>query len=168
MNDSKYNLLADVTAVLHGTSLCDPGEIADKVAESVPSRMLRHCLRMTLRQYVASVMRQERDTNSSGSSQSPRDTQGTAAAAGSSWKRNGIRDGWRRHLTDRYAVAGVWMSLAEMTHDHLITAAVERETLAAANVNRAARLRDWADLLHVHKATTFGDLPANIQAKVLS
>lgn len=168
MSAAEYSLLADVQSILHDTSLSDPGEIADKVAESVPSKALRKCLRVTLRQYVAAVIRQERDTTNPGSSHETADTQSASAAAGSSWKRNGIRDGWRHHLTDRYAVAGEWMSLAEMTADHLVAAALEREQLAAANIARGARLRDWARLLNEHKATTFGDLPADVQARVLS
>lgn len=170
MNASTFNLSDEVKAILHSTSISDPSEIALKVAESVPEHMLRECLRVTMREYVTGVIRFERNiANSTGNGQSTTATQSSSATAGGqSWKRDGIRQGWRSRLMNRYYVAGQWMLLGEMTHDHLVAAAIDREELAAANTARAAQLRLWAALIHESNVQTFGDLPEDVQARVLS
>jgi hypothetical protein len=63
-----FDLRSEVRAVLNDTSLSDPGDIADKVAEQIPARSLRRVLRHVLRSYVRQVISQER-TKFSGPSQ---------------------------------------------------------------------------------------------------
>lgn len=166
-----YNLRADVKTVLDTTSITDPGEIADKVAESVPAKELRAALRVTLRAYVRYMMAQSRTNNPplfSGSGQSRNDSHAPTAAAGRSWKRDGIRDGWQRQLTARYHVGDrQWKQLREMTHADLMAAAGEREATARRTEAWARILHAWAGLLTEHDAATFGALPVEVQMYAL-
>lgn len=171
-----YDLRADVKSMLNSTSLTDPGEIADKVAENVPSRSLRDALRVTLRAFVRQVMSEARTNNNpqfSGGGHRCYDTHHEHAAAGTtstrSWKRSGIRDGWQRQLDARFHVGDhQWKQLRDMTYADLLTAADEREATARRNQAWARTLHSWAALLTEHNVDTFGELPVAVQMGALS
>lgn len=162
-----YDLRADVKSVLNSTSLTDPGEIADKVAESVPARSLRAALRLTLRAYVRQIMAEQRSPSFSGSGHTRHDTQLSPAAAGKSWKRSGVRDGWQLRLDAIYHAGEEYKQLRHMTYADLMFAANEREQIARKNKAWARTLHSWAALLTEHDVETFGELPVKVQMKAL-
>jgi hypothetical protein len=168
---SKYNLRTDVKSVLASTSLTDPGEVADKVAESMPANALRAALRVTLRSYVRQIMSEERtssaDQTSTGSGQRTSDAQSRSAAAGRSSKVRAIRDGWKRHLEDRVHVGSEWMLLGDCTHDNLIALATEREEIAAKTEAWAQHYRRLAGLVAEHGVAQVRDLPAEVLAPAI-
>lgn len=131
---SAYNLRAEVRHMLDSTSITDPGEIADKVLESMPEECLRDSLRETLRAYVRAVNAETRPSGvaasavrslipapatptiqpTSGGHSRP-GTHSSHAAAGRpattvapkktlSWRGIGIRNGWQRSLDSRVHV----------------------------------------------------------------
>jgi len=162
---SRYDLRADIKAILSGTSLTDPGDVADKVAESVPVKALRAALRVTLRAYVRQIMAEERTLSAPnfGSGQAERDNQGHPAAAGFSWKGRAIRDGWQRQLDARVHVGdSAWKFLGDCTYDDLQALSAEREKHAQKNAAWARHYRFLASLLTEHDAATVRDLPAEV------
>lgn len=160
-SETSFDLRAEVRHVLDTTSLADPGDVADKVVESVPAVELRRALRATLRALVREVMRHDRAaTLDSPSSQTAHDTHLTSAAGGTSWKVTGIRDQFAAQMSARYHVADGWKLLRDMGAADLRAAAAERETLAAENAAAAARLTSWADALDAAGVAVMADLPA--------
>lgn len=167
-----FNLRATVQNVLDTSTLTDPGVIASKVLDSVPDDALRDCLRVTMRGFVRDVIRTSRATPERPSSgQRTYEPQPSPAAAGGttsrSWKRDGIRAAWQRHLLDRYHAADGWRLLGEMTAVDLRAAAAEREKDAAGTLAAAARLTEWAALVETHNVACFGDLPDAVLARAL-
>lgn len=176
-----YDLNAEIREILDTTSLSDPGEIADRVAESIPSRNLRDVLRVTLRSHVRTVVRYRRadnaaHTDQSGSGHTSDETQKIAAAAGPtpkakvarSWKRDSIAPAWQAHLNDRYFGVSQWKRLADMTYDDLIAEAERRESLASQNAAQGAKFRTWAGLVKDSGVSTFGELPGDTQEQELA
>jgi len=173
---STYDLRADVKAVLESTSLTDPGEVADKVAESIPAKSLRSALRVTLRAYVRQVMAESRTLSAPNFRPAPvhptpvssgghtrSGAQSRTAAAGRSPKVRAIRDGWQRQLDARVHVGdSEWKFLGDCTHDNLNALAAEREANADKNRAWARHYRGLAALLTEHGAETVRDLPAEV------
>lgn len=150
-----YDLRADVKAILDETSLADPGEIADKVAESIPPRALRDALHVTLRSYVRQVISESR-------------TNTAPSVVGRSAKVAAIRDGWQRRLHDRCHVGGsVWKLLGECDYADLYAMADEREHHAATNAAWARHYRSLAALLTEHDAAVVSDLPPEVLMRAL-
>jgi len=164
----KYDLRADIKTVLDSTSLTDPGEIADKVAESVPARALRAAFRVTLRAYVRQVMAERRtfsDPNfqTSSSGHPLNDAHDPRVAAGRSFKVRAIRDGWQKQLDNRVHVGNSeWKFLGDCTYDNLYALAGEREKHAAKNEAWARYYRSLAALLTEHDVERVRDLPAEV------
>lgn len=151
---STYDLRADVRAVLDSSNLTDPGEIADKVAESIPASALRAALHVTLRSYVRQVMAETR-TNSAPNFRSP--------AAGRSVKVQAIRDGWQRQLDNRVHVGdSEWKLLGDCTYEDLLACAAEREAIAARNQSMARYYRGLAGLVAEHDTAALRDVPAEV------
>jgi hypothetical protein len=163
---STYDLRADIKAVLSDSSLTDPGEIADKVAESIPTRALRSALRVTLRSYVRQVMAEGRTYSppnfTASSSRSQVDTQ-ALHAAGRSSKVRAIRDGWQRALDNRVHVGdSQWKLLGDCTYTDRYALAAEREKHAAKNQAWAHHYHSLAGLLTEYDVETVRDLPAQV------
>lgn len=158
-----YDLRADVRAVLETSDLVDPGDIADKVAESIPARSVRAALRVTMRAYVRQVMRESR-TGAAPNFQPPAmDEPRTQTASAGGWKVRAIREGWQKQLRSRVHVGDrVWKTLGDCGYDDLQAAAAEREQNAARNAAWARYYRRLAGLLTEHDAATVRDLPAEV------
>lgn len=170
---SAYDLRAAVKHVLATSSLTDPGEIADKVAESIPAKSLRAVVREMLRAYVRQINNEGRtysppNFQPSSSGHPNRDTHTQSAAAGRSSKVRAIREGWQRQLTVRYHVGhGVHKMQVDMTYDDFMFGANERDSIAERNSAWARVLRARAGLLTEHDVETFGDLPVEVQMAAL-
>lgn len=151
-----YDLRADIRRVLDATSLVDPGEVADKVAESIPAKALRAALRVTLRSYVRVVMNEQRHSSDSAGGH-------TGSVAGRSTKVRAIRDGWQRQLDSRVHVGeSKWKFLGDCTYENLQTIAAERDWHVTRNQAWARYYRDLASLLTEHDVATVRDLPAQV------
>lgn len=164
----KYDLRAEIKSVLDSTSLADPGAIADKVAESIPSHALRAALRVTLRSHVRQVIRESRprsapDFQPSGSGHRRPDTQTAPAAAGRSSKVRAIREGWQRQLDAPVHVGeSHWKYFGDCTYTDLYAMADERQKNAAENQAWAHHYHRVAALLTEYAVDTVRDLPAEV------
>jgi len=160
-----YDLRAEIRNVLDTTDLTDPGDIADKVAKSIPAKALRDVVRMMLRSYVRQVNNERRTyspPNFSTGGQRRSDAQ-VNIAAGRSAKVQAIRDGWQAQLDNRVHVGqSEWKFLGDCTYDNLYALAAERETHAAKNASWARYYRSLAGLLTEHGVETVRDLPATV------
>lgn len=153
-----FSLRAEIKKVVDETDLTDPRDIAAKVAENVPAKLLRDALAQALPELVRVEL-----TRARSGQPAP-----TAAPANRSSKVAAIRDAWRRHLRDRIHVGrGVWQMLADCTAENLRVAADERRQNAAANLAAADRFDRYAAALEEHKVARFADLPESVQAELL-
>ena len=159
-----------INDVLDTSGLTDPGDVSDRVIDTLEDRDLRDALRLTMRAYVRNMIGQRRalyeppaKAENAPEFQSP---SGLGSVSKSS-KVQRIREGWRKHLRDRYHVEGAWVFLEAMSASQLLAAAQERTELAAQNIARANKLRDWAGLVEEHGVDSFGELPPEVLAKEL-
>lgn len=167
---ARFDLRDAVLDVLDNSSLADPGEIAEKVLHAIPTENLRAALAETLRAYVREVIRQQRNELPGGhqSNDAQADDVVGATRPARSWKRDGVREGWRKHLRDRYHVGARWVVLADMTPADLRVAAAERAAIAEANRVKAEQLTGWAVLVEKHRVARFADLPEPVLERALS
>lgn len=188
---STYNLRAEVRHMLDSTSITDPGEIADKVLESMPDECLRDSLRETLRAYVRAVNAETRPSGvpasavrsllpapattpavrpapvtrfTSPNERTPSPVGPTPAPKRTlSWRGVGIRNGWQRSLDARVHVGtGRHKMLRHCTYDDLQVAAAEREANAEKNARQARYYRSLASLVLEYDVKSFGDLPTEV------
>lgn len=165
-----YDLRAEVRSVLDDGSLRSPAEIATKIAGDIPSRALRDVVRATLPGFVAQMVREHRTYSPPNfrSGHGSHDTHTASAAAGRSWWRDGVRDGWPRQLQNRLHVGGgEWTFLGDCTYENLKFIAAERETNADRNRAWARYYRNLAALLTDHDVKVVRDLPPEVLMDVL-
>jgi hypothetical protein len=93
-----YDLRADIRAILDGTDLVDPGEIADRVAAEIPASKIRAALRVTLRGYVRQVIAETRTMAAPNFQPSAIEPSRNQTCGAGGWKVRSIRDGWQRAL----------------------------------------------------------------------
>ncbi|HZB31265.1 MAG TPA: hypothetical protein VE465_13960 [Streptosporangiaceae bacterium] len=156
------DLVRDVTASSPAT---DPGSLADEVARRIPAEHRDVALRAMLRGYVREFITQDRMTHTDPPARAPKPTNG-----GRSWKRDGIRDAWRKRLQDRLHVAAdasAWKFLGDCGYDDLTFAALERRTAAERTLSKAEEYEALADLLKEHGVETVRELPAEVLASRL-
>src|SRR5688572_9456756 len=133
---SDFNLKHEIKKVIDSTDLANPHDIAAKVAESIPAKLLRVALAQALPELVRVEL---------GRARTHAVPQPTTASNRSS-KVTGIREAWRRHLRDRVHVGrGIWQMLADCTAENFRAAAEERRANAAANLAAADRYDGYAE-----------------------
>jgi hypothetical protein len=163
---SDFNLRALVRDVCATSTIPDPTMLAKEVNRRIRKAdrdtALGQCLQIFVQHYVS--------LNRNSPSQSTGDPHMSTAGGSTSRKVTGIRDAWRRMLNDRIAVGsdpGAWKFLRDCTVTDLDYAASIREEHARRNADSAKRLRDLAELLTEHGATTVGALPESVLGPAL-
>lgn len=146
------NLRQRVREMLESTGEADPGVIAQKILADLNDDEIRAALEETLRAYVRMIMRDMRMVET--------------PSANASSKQAGIRELAADRL--RFHIGNAeWRMLEEMTYENLIFAAKERRDIAQKNISQAARLENWAKAIKQAKVSTFGELPLDVQARLL-
>lgn len=160
---SDFSLAALIRQVIDETDLATPDEIADKVAEMVPSRQLRAAIAELLREVVRVELTRTRSNP----------VPVARRIANPSAKVRGLRqmaDAWRRRLRDRIHIGqgpDAWKLLADCTATDFRFAADERRTMAAGILAAATEYESFAEALETHKVSRFADLPESVQADLL-
>lgn len=153
---NEFSLKAEIRKVVDTTDLADPRDIAAKVAENVPAKLLRAALAQALPELVRVELTRSR--------MSPP----PAVLPNRSPKREAIAEMWRRHLRDRVHIGrSAWLLLADCSADNFRAAAAERRALATANLAAADRYQSYADACDKHGVDKFSDLPESVQAELL-
>lgn len=153
-----FNLKVEIKKIIDTTDLADPRDIAVKVAESIPAKLLREALAQALPELVRVELGRVRQYN-------PAPTTGPNRSS----KVTAIRDAWRRHLRDRIHIGrGVWQMLADCTAENFRAAAEERRVNAARSLALADRYDRYAEACETHGVDRFADLPESVQAELLA
>jgi hypothetical protein len=168
MKNAAFNLRSLVRDVADNSDARDPGTVADEVFTRIPDENLAEALRETLRGYVRVVLAGNRMSPEPPiPASSPEIETGVAKPPTRSWKRDGIRDGWRRHLRDRIHVgpeSASWKLLSECGFDDLMFAADERRQAAERTLARAENYEALAKAVKDHGAACVQDLPDDVLA----
>ena len=159
-----FNLRDLVRDVAASSPATDPGTLANEIARRIPAEHREAALQAMLRGYVREFLTQDRMTHA--------EPPGRPAQSNSarSWKRDGIREGWRKMLRDRLHVApdpSAWKFLGDCTFDDLSFAALERRTAAERTIAKAEGYEALAALLKEHGVETVRELPAEVLASRL-
>lgn len=151
-----FSLKAEIKKVVDTTDLADPREIAAKVAENIPAKMLRQALAQALPELVRVELTRSRRPPTA------------PAPSAHSAKRTAIAEMWRRHLRDRVHIGqSGWLLLGDCSAENFRTAAAERRALAIANSAAAEKYDRYADACDEHGVDRFADLPEALQAELL-
>lgn len=157
---TEFSLKAEIQKVIDTTDLAAPPEIAAKVVENIPAKLLRTALMQCLPELVRVELGRARRPHP------------TAVRPNPSAKVAGIRaaaDGWRRRLRDRVHVGrGVWLLLADCSPEHFRFAAEERRLHAARNLAVAEEFDRFGEACEKHAVDRFADLPEAVQAELLA
>lgn len=167
-----FNLHALVLEVVRSHPSPNPDDITATVLDraqlalgSLPSTWLPVAA-LTLRGYVADVIRAQRGAPPDPTKEGTRPTSDSSGRGrAGSWKRSGIRAAWRRRPYP--GADGAWKFLQDFTHADLIAAAALRRDQARANVHEAQRLEAAARLLADADAATLGELDDDAVSAVL-
>lgn len=166
VTQTKFSLAALIREVSAASISADPGVIAQEVEHRIPVEHIEDALRETLRSYVKEVGRTTALTfPAEGGKPAP-----CGKPNGQSWKRNGIREGWRAHLRARVHVGpdpSDWKLLGQCGYDDLMFAVEERRTIAARTAARADHMEELARLLRLHGVAQVSDLPDDALASHL-
>ncbi|MGD9749691.1 MAG: hypothetical protein AB7W59_01730 [Acidimicrobiia bacterium] len=92
-----------------------------------------------------------------------------APKVGRSWKRDGIREYWRRALTERYSIDrnGNLLPLGKLSREQVQFNIVAREEQARRSSAKALQLRGLLDLMVRHDVDQVADLPEQVLASIL-
>jgi hypothetical protein len=152
---SDFNLRALVREVSDESGAADPTVLADAVYKRVAAKDRPAALREALRHFVRLNVSIDRMTPAV-------QERSDDKPAGRSWKRDGIRQGWRAHLRQRLHVADGWKFLGDCGFDDLMFAAAERREIASRTMAAADRYEALAKLLANHNVTRVADLPDEV------
>lgn len=155
---SEFNLRALVREVADASGDADPGLLAEAVYKRIAAKERPAALREALRHYVRLTVAMERTASPSTQEQ----PEGTGKPGTRSWKRDGIRAGWRRYLRTRLHTEGGWKFLGDCGFDDLMFAATERREIAAATLSAADRYEALAKLCADHGVSRVADLPDSV------
>lgn len=149
-----FDLRALVREVCDTSTMTDPATLAKEVGRRIGRNEQRAALDQALPLVVQHVISRRQPI--------AMPEQRSAATPNRSRKVASIRETWRRMLRDRIAVGpdtSDWKFLGDCTAEDLAYAAAIREDHARRNAARAQQLRDLADLLAEHGASTVSELP---------
>jgi hypothetical protein len=149
---ASFDLTAEVSAVLDGTDLTDPREIAAVVAQHVPAQDLVAALTAALDPFVREMVQRRRQRNPIVG----------ARVTGRSAKVTAIRGWWREAMRDRVNVGprvADWKQLGDCTYDDLLYAARVRWEKAQVIAAAGDRYAELAKLLNRFSTSTVKALP---------
>jgi hypothetical protein len=173
MNADEFSIRQEIRQVIRETDLAAPHDIAAKVAENVPAKLLRVALAQALPEVVRNELGIHRSHLYNESAEvSPNAAAGDLAPRSSrSAKVVAIRQasaGWRAALSERVHVGnGEWLLLAECSADHLRYAAEERRVIASRTLASAERYEQLGAACEKHKVDRAADLPDAVLAALL-
>lgn len=142
-----FDLEGLVHRVIDDTDIVNPGEIAAKVLDSIPTEHLRDVLQMTLRQYVLTVVSRDRFRTA----HPPKVLAGTANP---STKVLAIREYGKAWLRTRECIGGEWKLLGNCTYNDLMVLADTRKKAAERYLAKAEKYRRLAKELVRANAST--------------
>lgn len=156
-----YDVREAIRAVVEDSDLTDPGDIAAKVVEQIPSRDLRPVLALVLREYVRTQLHSfERWRTRLEGEESQRPNR--------SAKREAIR-AWARVLRKPVAVEdNVWKQFGECTVEDLRFLAVDRRQNAAESIAAAERFEKYTAAVDECGVEVVADLPDDVIASIES
>lgn len=146
-----FNIRHTVRDILDETDLTTPAEIAEKVAEMVPTNQLRTTLATALREYVRVEL-----THTRARAAQPTRTGGPSA------KVTAIRDAAHQWLRQRVCAGDTWKMLGDCTYEDLLRLEQDRREHAQRSAAAAERFAALAALVRKHKAGRVGDLPLRV------
>lgn len=155
----EFNLKAEIRKVVDTTDLASPDDIAAKVVENIPAKLLRSALMQCLPELVRVELGRARGLHPI-TPQSYRSSKvaGIRAAA----------EDWRRRLRDRVHVGrGVWLLLADCSAENFRFAAEERRVNAERSLAAADQYNRFGAACEKHSVARFADLPEAVQAQLL-
>jgi hypothetical protein len=157
-----FNLRATIREVVESSGLTDPGDIAAKVAENVPQKLLRTVLADALRD----VVRIELHSYTSWRRPEPEPNHGRSPSGSRSAKVAAYRV-WARILRKPVAVEGnEWKAFGECGPEDLSFLAQDRRQNAAESLAAAERFEKYAAALEEAGAETVADLPDAVIASI--
>jgi hypothetical protein len=154
--------------------VCDESDVVnvEKVAHEVATRIRPADIRTALDQALVVVVRHWL-TGPRRSTQICTTAEGEAEVLtprpGRSWKRDGVREHWRRALTEKYSIdrKGNAVPLAELNRAQVQFNIDSREEFARRASARASQLRGLLELMVRHDVNRVGDLPESVLSAVL-
>lgn len=132
-----------------------PEQVAEQVVAGLSDADLREALSQVLPMFVREVIVTSRATLAASGSQ-PR-----------SWKRQAIREAWRRELSARYATPEGYKALRDFSHDDLVALAQTCREMADRNAASAVRFGRLAECVSTAGVERLGDLPESVLASEL-
>lgn len=168
MSSDDFNIRREIRAVIDETDLTSPHDIAAKVAENVPAKLLRLALAQALPEIARHELGVLRSHLYNESAEVPARGQ---ARSNRSAKVVAIRQasaGWREALRERVHVGGgEWLLLAECTAEHLRYAAGERRLIASRTLVAAERYEQLGAACDEHGVDCVANLPESALAALL-
>lgn len=154
--------------------VCDESDVVnvEKTAHEVATRIRPADVRTALDQALPVVVRHW-ITGPRRATQIRATADGEAAVLtpqpGRSWKRDGVREHWRKALTEKFSIdrKGNVVPLAELNRVQVQFNIDTREEFARRASARALQLRGLLDLMVRHDVHRVGDLPESVLAAVL-
>lgn len=160
-----FDLRALVREVCDTSMVADPTTITKEVAKRIDKHDRAEALEQALPVFVYHAITRARGHVATQFAETTRPTRPTTSR-----KVAGIRETWRRMLRDQIAVgpsSSDWKFLGQCTCEDLAYAAQVREDNARRNAERAAWLRNLAELLATHGVTTVEELPESVLSEHL-
>lgn len=154
---TEFNLRHLVREVAEESGAADPADLADAVFKKVPAKERPAALREALHHFVRMTVSFDRSMPPAAEERTGSGKPGTR-----SWKRDGVRRGWRAHLRQRLHVEDGWKFLGDCGFDDLMFAAAERREIASRTMAAADRYEALAKLLANHNVTRVADLPDEV------
>jgi hypothetical protein len=150
-----FDLRTAVRAVIDETDLTDPGDIAAKVAEQIPAKILRAVVVSLLRDYVRVVFHSYPPMRGGENHSRPK------PVASPSAKVSAIRRAAPGWLLRRVHVGDSYLMLSDCGYDHLAYLAQARHAKAAQTTAAAEWYERAAAAVRDAKVSTLGQLPAD-------
>lgn len=172
-----FSLNALIRRVAFSASSANVEKVADEVMRLIPvedrDEALRQALTTVVRHELCTTRRST--TLAVGNAAGHGETTGPIPHGhrpqrpGRSWKRDGIREYWRKALTEKYSIDrnGNTVALADLTREQVLFNIAAREKLAATTAARALQLRGVLELMERHDVARVGDLPESVLAAIL-
>jgi len=162
-----FSIRREIRDIIDTTDLTSPHDIAAKVAENVPAKLLR----VALTQSLSELVRVELGILRARMYNQPAEVADQGPRSSRSAKVIAIRQasaGWREALRERVHVGnGNWLLLSECSAEHLRFAAEERRIIAARTLASADRYEQLGAACEKYKVGCVADLPEAALAALL-
>lgn len=156
-----YDVRAAIREVVEHSDLSDPGEIAAKVAENVPAKVLRTVFTDVLREYVRIALHSYSKWGRAGAAAEGDESESSAHPAKSA-KVSGYQS-WARILRQPVSVEGnAWKPFGQCFTADVDYLASSRRKIAENVLAEAARYEKYAAAMREHGAPVVSLLPEEV------